>query len=102
MGRTKDLVIDMEEEALYATKENLKTKQNMKAILEFNLPEDDAEFQTANNAGKMKSVLWEMDNWLRTTIKHAPDTMSEDEYNTYKRCRDYFYELLNLEGINID
>ena len=102
MGRTKDLVIDMEEEALYVTKANLNTKQNMKAILEFNLPEEDVEFQTANNAGKMKSVLWEMNNWLRATIKNAPDDMSEDEYNAYKRCRDYFYELLNLEGINID
>jgi hypothetical protein len=74
----------------------------MKAILEFNLPEEDVEFQTANNAGKMKSVLLEMDRWLRYNIKHAPDTMSSDTYEAYQKCRDYFYELLNLEGINID
>ena len=74
----------------------------MKAILEFNLPEDDVEFQTANNAGKMKSVLWEMDNWLRAKIKHAPDTMSEDEYNAYKKCKEYLNELLNEEWLNID
>jgi hypothetical protein len=74
----------------------------MKAILEFNLPEDDVEFQTANNAGKMKSVLWEMDKWLRDKIKHAPDTMSEDEYNTYKKCKEYFNELLNEEELNIN
>lgn len=33
MGRTKDLVIDMEEEALYATKANLNTKQDIKEEL---------------------------------------------------------------------
>jgi hypothetical protein len=74
----------------------------MKAILEFNLPEDDFEFQTANNAGKMKSVLWEMDRWLRNNIKHAPDAMSEDEYKAYEKCKQYLNELLFSERIDID
>jgi hypothetical protein len=74
----------------------------MKAILEFNLPEDDVEFQTANNAGKMKSVLWKMDKWLRGKIENAPDTMSDDEYNAYEKCKEYLNELLNEEWLNID
>jgi hypothetical protein len=55
----------------------------MKAILEFNLPEDNIEYELVNNAGKMHSVLWDMDQWLRGQTKHAPDTMSEDTYNAY-------------------
>jgi hypothetical protein len=74
----------------------------MKAILEFNLPEDDFEFETANNAGKMKSVLWEMDRWLRNNIENAPDAMSEDEHKAYEKCKQHLNELLFSERIDID
>ena len=74
----------------------------MKAILEFNLPEDNIEYELVNNAGKMHSVLWDMDQWLRVQIKHAPDTMSEDTYNAYLKCREQLNELINDENISFD
>jgi len=74
----------------------------MKAILEFNLPEDNIEYELVNNAGKMHSVLWDMDQWLRGQTKHAPDTMSEDTYNAYLKCREQLNELINDQNISFD
>jgi hypothetical protein len=74
----------------------------MKAILEFNLPEDNIEYELVNNAGKMHSVLWDMDQWLRSNTKYAPDTMSEDTYNAYLKCREQLQELMNDENISFN
>jgi hypothetical protein len=75
----------------------------MKAILEFNLPEDSSEYEIANNALKMHMVLWEMDQWLRTQYKYMPDEeYNEVAYNTYEKCRNQLRELLNEENIDLD
>jgi hypothetical protein len=74
----------------------------MKGILKFDLPEETKEFELANNATKLYSVLWEMDQWLRSNTKYAPDTMSEDTYNTFQQCREQLRELMNNENINFD
>jgi hypothetical protein len=74
----------------------------MKAILEFNLPEENTEYELVNNASKMYSVLWDMDQWLRSNTKHAPDSMSEDTYNAYLKCREQLQELMYEENISFD
>jgi hypothetical protein len=75
----------------------------MKAILEFNLPEDSVEYELANNAEKMHSVLWEMDQWLRAQYKYMPDEeYNEVAYNTYEKCRNQLRELLNEKNIDLD
>ena len=74
----------------------------MKAQLIFNLPENLREFELANNAVNLYSVLCEMDQWLRSNTKYAPDTMSEDTYNTFQQCREQLRELMNNENINFD
>ena len=50
-----------------------------KAILEFNLPEDDIEFQCANNAGEVLSALWDFREFLRQRYKHAPPSSQGGE-----------------------
>ena len=42
----------------------------MKAILEFNLPEDKGEFDFATNAVNYYSALVEFDQWLRSEYKY--------------------------------
>ena len=37
----------------------------MKAILEFDLPQDNQEFKLATKASDWWHVCWEMDQWLR-------------------------------------
>ena len=74
----------------------------MKAILEFNLPEDNIEYELVNNAGKMCSVLWDMDQWLRAQYKYMPDEeYNEVAYNTYLKCREQLRELINEKNIDL-
>ena len=42
----------------------------MKAILEFNLPEDKENFDFANNGVNYYSALVEFDQWLRSEYKY--------------------------------
>ena len=42
----------------------------MKAILEFNLPEDKENFEFATNGINYYSALTEFDNWLRSEYKY--------------------------------
>lgn len=42
----------------------------MKAIIEFNLPEDKEDFDFANNAVNYYSALVEFDQWLRSEYKY--------------------------------
>ena len=74
----------------------------MKAILEFNLPEDQTEYQMVNNAPKMFSVIWDMKQWLRSQTKHAPDSMSDDAYNIFEECKEKLNELLIDNQVNLD
>ena len=74
----------------------------MKAQLTFNLPEDSHEFDMATQGASMHSVLWQMDQWLRGNIKHAPDSMSNDEYKAYERCREELRELMFENGVKFD
>ena len=66
----------------------------MKAILEFNLPEDQVEYELANNASKMFHTLWEMKQWLRGQVKYAPGEMSQEVYDAFDQCKDKLNELL--------
>ena len=74
----------------------------MKAVLEFNLPEDQEEFQMVNDASKMFSVIWGMDQWLRGQIKHAPDTMSDDTYKAFEECKEKLREIISESNLNLD
>ena len=42
----------------------------MKAVLEFNLPEDQDDFNYATNGFNYYMVLSEMDQWLRSEYKY--------------------------------
>ena len=41
----------------------------MKGILEFSLPEEQEEFDVANNAWKFRAVITGLDNKLRSILK---------------------------------
>ena len=67
----------------------------MKAILEFNLPEDICEYRSAINGGDWKTVVWDIDQWLRVKLKHHSDSMSDEEYNTLEKVRAKLSEVLD-------
>lgn len=74
----------------------------MKAIIEFNLPEDQTEYQIVNDASKMFSVLWNMKQWLRTKVKYASDEMPGEAYDTFEECKDKLNELLINNNLDLD
>ena len=74
----------------------------MKATLEFGLPNDKWEFKMANEGAVMHSVLWNMDQWLRTQTKYAPDSMSEEKYKAFDEWREQLHEFLNEHYINLE
>ncbi len=74
----------------------------MKAILEFNLPEDQTEYQMANDASNMFSTLWDMKQWLRAQVKYFPDERSQEVYDAFEECRDKLNELLIDNNLDLD
>lgn len=98
----------------------------MKATLSFNLPEERDEFETAVNAGKYRSALWEvMQRIFRPARKHGYSNMriqtlldttdsvkvpSMDGYTEdavgagtelVAELEKLFYEILQEEGIEL-
>ena len=67
----------------------------MKAILEFNLPEDNQEFELHTKALKMYSTLWDFDLWLRSEIKY-------NNQEQYEPVREKLRELMNDNRIDFD
>ena len=74
----------------------------MKAILEFNLPDDQQEYDLANNGLNFWHVLWELDQELRANTKYAPDDMTDDDYDAYQKIRDKLHELMNDYNVNLE
>jgi hypothetical protein len=75
----------------------------MEAILKFNLPEDQSDFDLAVNGAKAQVALWEMDQWLRAQYKYMPDEeYSEDKYETFEKCRDKLREIMFENGLKFD
>lgn len=75
----------------------------MKAILEYNLPEDRDDFELATKGSKWYGVVWEIDQWLRAQYKYMPDEeYSEDRYKTYVETRDKLREIMNENGVNFE
>lgn len=72
----------------------------MKAILEFNIPEEENEFYYATNGAKFADVLSEFDNFLRNKIKYESDSLSEKELETYTRVREELLGMLDDLDIN--
>ena len=62
----------------------------MKAILEFNLPEDKVDFDLALQGSDWKHVCWEMDQLLRKHIKYNED-LSEEQLRVYEGVREELY-----------
>ena len=74
----------------------------MKAILKFNLPEERPEFELAVDASKWYSVCWDMDQYLRSETKYAPDDMPDEVYKTLKEIRDKLHEFLSQNDVDFN
>ena len=76
-------------------------ENNMKAILEFNLPEDQSEYRIATNASKYYSVLWDIQEHLFRKYKHV-DPKSDAHYEEYEEIRTHLINLMQEHEVNLD
>ena len=74
----------------------------MKATIEYDLPNEQDEFEKAVNGGKYAYIIWELDQFLRANTKYAPDSMDDKEYKTYCKVREMLHECTGENGINFD
>ena len=75
----------------------------MKAILEFNLPEDEDNFRMATHASDYFAALWDFAQWLRENLKYRNDEVHKmNGYEFLEKCNEEFYYILNERKITID
>jgi len=74
----------------------------MKAILEFNLPDDQEDFKLATNAASWYTVCWDLDQELRAKTKYASDDLPQDKYDAYQEIRDLLREYMSDRNISFD
>ena len=70
----------------------------MKAILEFDLPEDQESFDAANRGMDWALVAWDMDQLLRNKLKYEEHV--HDTRKTLEEIRKTLNELLIDKGLN--
>jgi hypothetical protein len=72
----------------------------MKAVLEFDLPENNWEFQAAINGSKYKSAIWDYDQWLRAEMKYGE--LDKKIYEAYDTCRKKLRNILEEDNLFIE
>ena len=73
----------------------------MKATLEFNLPDEQLEFDNAVNGWRWSSIVWELDQHLRSQIKYN-DKLTEEQYKVLQEVRDKLHEIKYEHNLNFD
>ena len=72
----------------------------MKAIIEFNLPEEQAEHYCAIKGADMLNVLWELRAELRSMLKYGD--LPEQQHKIVEQIQGYLIQCLNENDINLD
>lgn len=72
----------------------------MKATIEFNLPEDQAEFDFAIQGADMYNVLWEMKSELRSMLKYGD--LPDAQYEIVEKIQDFLINRLDDHLINLN
>ena len=68
-----------------------------KAILEYQLPEEQPEWDLANNAAKYYGALWEIYTWLRSERKYVEPNAQSNLEGVWAK----FWQILEDEGVEL-
>ena len=74
----------------------------MKAILEFELPDDQSEYEYAVDAPKMYSALWDIKQLIRSKLKYNSDGLTDIELKQWEMMQDEFYSILDNHNLKLD
>lgn len=75
-------------------------QNKMKAILEFNLPEEQAEHYCAIKGADMLNVLWELRAELRAMLKYGE--LPDEQYEIVEKIQGFLIDSLNDNEINLN
>ena len=81
-------------------KQNNITQKPMKATLEFNLPEDQAEHYCAIKGADMLNVLWEIKAELRSMLKYGE--LPDKQYEIVEKIQTFLLSSLDDHEINLN
>jgi len=73
----------------------------MKAIIEFELPEDRDEYEIANNASKMYLALWDIKQLFRSKLKYNSDGLNAEQLEQWESMQDEFYVILDNNDLKL-
>ena len=68
----------------------------MKAILEFNLPEEEEQFNVASKGMDWALIVWELDQTLRNKLKYGAPT---HHVHLLEELRDTLNNLVEVKGL---
>ena len=72
----------------------------MKAILEFNLPEDKVDFDLALQGSDWTHVCWQMDQYLRKRVKYD-EGLTEEQLEVYEDMRGEFWRMMKESNVDL-
>lgn len=72
----------------------------MKAIIEYNLPDDQFEFDVAVKAVKLWLSLSDVKDELRAILKY--EELKDNQYEIVERIQEKFFEILQDNEINLN
>lgn len=73
----------------------------MKAIIEFNFPEDQAEYDLMLDSSKMFCSLIDIEQMLRGIYKYD-ETLNQSQYDIVEKIREEFYDILKNNNLNLN
>lgn len=71
----------------------------MKAILEFTLPDEQAEFRLAQQGGAYRAVVEDIDGWLRSHLKYDDD-LHPDVRSALESVLEFLYDSCRDSGVD--
>lgn len=73
----------------------------MKAKIEFDLPDEQEQFEDCINAWKWQHVVWQMDQYLRTKTKYANDSDDAEAINALFVAREELHRIINENEVKL-
>ena len=74
----------------------------MKVKFEFQLPEDQEEYQYVVDAEKMYGALYDIKQLIRSKLKYNPDGLTDIELKQWEFIQDEFYCILSEHNLKLD
>lgn len=73
----------------------------MKAKIEFDLPDEQEQFEDCINGWKWQHTVWQFDQYLRTKTKYASDDMPQAVYDALIEAREELHKKITENKLTL-